>query len=124
MLANISIKLQLRAAVVFPLLALILCSMFSLLNEKKVMIEDRKMKTEHLVQSAHSLLEFYHKKELSGELTQEVAQAEAFKAIESLRYNKKEYFWINDESPKMIMHPIKKELNGKDLGEFKDPNGA
>src|SRR5262249_45942079 len=30
---------------------------------------------------------------------------------------------INDMSPKMMMHPIKPELDGKDLGEMRDPTG-
>ncbi|MDA0582569.1 cache domain-containing protein, partial [Acinetobacter baumannii] len=25
--------------------------------------------------------------------------------------------------PRMVMHPIKPELNGKELGQMKDPNG-
>ncbi len=40
-----------------------------------------------------------------------------------MRYNEKDYLWINDMTPRMIMHPIKPELNGKDLSENKDPNG-
>jgi methyl-accepting chemotaxis protein len=45
--------------------------------------------------------------------------------IGSLRYGpeNKDYFWINNMHPKMIMHPYKTQLNGKDLSENKDPNG-
>jgi len=34
------------------------------------------------------------------------------------------YFWINDFEPKMIVHPIIDNLNGKYLGDYKDPNGV
>ena len=34
------------------------------------------------------------------------------------------YFWINDFEPKMITHPIVTKLNGKYLGNYKDPNGV
>ena len=44
-------------------------------------------------------------------------------ALKSLRYEGQEYFWINDMVPKMVMHPFKPELDGKPLGEFKDPAG-
>jgi len=40
-----------------------------------------------------------------------------------LRYEKDDYFWINDMRPAMIMHPYNAELEGKDLSEYKDPNG-
>jgi len=33
------------------------------------------------------------------------------------------YFWVNDLEHKMVMHPIKPALNGKDMGNFKDPKG-
>ncbi|GIL16293.1 MAG: hypothetical protein BroJett040_00440 [Oligoflexia bacterium] len=33
------------------------------------------------------------------------------------------YVWINDMHPKMVMHPIKPDLNGKDVTENKDPDG-
>jgi len=33
--------------------------------------------------------------------------------IESTRYGKSGYFWINDFNYKMVMHPIKKNLSGK-----------
>ncbi len=45
--------------------------------------------------------------------------------VGGLRYGpeNKDYFWINDMYPKMVMHPYKPELNGKDLSGSKDPNG-
>jgi methyl-accepting chemotaxis protein len=45
--------------------------------------------------------------------------------VGALRYGpeNKDYFWINDMHPRMITHPYKPELNGKDLSSSKDPNG-
>ena len=45
--------------------------------------------------------------------------------IGALRYGpeNKDYFWINDMHPTMIMHPFKPQLDGKDLSAIKDPNG-
>ena len=34
------------------------------------------------------------------------------------------YFWINDFEPKMILHPIMNNLNGKYLGDYKDSDGV
>ena len=34
------------------------------------------------------------------------------------------YFWANDFTPTMVIHPIIPELNGKYLGNYKDPNGV
>jgi methyl-accepting chemotaxis protein len=66
------------------------------------------------------LKEFKAKSNSSNE---EQMKKEALKIIEGLRYGKSGYFWINDMQSRMIMHPIKPSLNGKDLSDFKDPNG-
>jgi len=45
--------------------------------------------------------------------------------IGEIRYGpeNKDYFWINDMHPTMIIHPFKSKLNGKDLSAIEDPNG-
>ena len=44
--------------------------------------------------------------------------------LSKLRYDQEGYFWINDLEPKMIMHPMKPELDGKNLSNIKDPDGV
>lgn len=58
-----------------------------------------------------------------GKISVEEAKSSAINAIKALRYGESDYFWINDMTPRMIMHPMKPELDGKDLSDFKDPNG-
>ena len=53
----------------------------------------------------------------------EEARQRAAAAIQALRYSGNEYIWINDMHPRMVMHPIRPELNGQDLSGNKDPNG-
>ena len=62
--------------------------------------------------------------EKDGHLSLEEKQQKAAEMIKSLRYGpeNKDYFWINDTQPSMIMHPYKPDLDGKDLSGFKDPN--
>jgi methyl-accepting chemotaxis protein len=45
----------------------------------------------------------------------EKMQKEALIAISKIRYGKNGYFWINDMDYNMVMHPIKKELTGKNF---------
>ena len=59
------------------------------------------------------------------EVAEAKLQANSAAIIENIRYGSemKDYFWINDMNPTMIMHPYKPQLNGKDLSQSKDPNG-
>ena len=62
----------------------------------------------------------------TGEYVDDVTskmQAEALKTISEMRYANNDYFWINDSSPKMIMHPVSKHLDGKDLSANVDAKG-
>ncbi len=62
----------------------------------------------------------------TGEYVENVTskmQEEALKTISEMRYANNDYFWVNDSIPKMVMHPIKSELNGKDLSNNKDAKG-
>lgn len=53
----------------------------------------------------------------------EEKKEQALKVVKNMRYAGGNYLWINDLQPAMVMHPIKPALDGKDLSEFKDPNG-
>jgi PAS domain S-box-containing protein len=91
----------------------------SLLDRKRDMIRE-------LTNSAWSILAAYERDERAGKLTRAQAQAMAISQIESLRYGKdgKDYFWLQDMYPHMIMHPYLKKLNGTDVSGFRDPRNV
>jgi len=90
---------------------------------KAYMYDSKYLKTRHLVEASWSVLDHYVRQAESGILDLEEAQEQAKEAIKNMRYESKDYFWINDTTPKMVMHPFKPQLDGKDLSESKDPNG-
>ena len=105
-------------------LVLVLSTMFALVPFiRGLIIAEKDTTVSNLVQEATSMLASYQKQVDAGTLTKEDAQKQAAERIASMRYDGTNYLWINDMTPKMIMHPIKPELNGKDLSENKDPNG-
>ncbi len=91
----------------------------SLLERKREMIRE-------LTNSAWSILVSFERDEKAGKLTRAQAQAMAISRIESLRYGHegKDYFWLQDKTPRIIMHPYRKDLNGQDVSGFKDPRGV
>jgi len=89
-------------------------------------ITDRKREMiRELTNSAWSIIETWHKAEEAGSVTKEKAQEMAIRQIQHLRYGEgfKDYFWITDYSPSMVVHPYRPELNNKDLSEFTDSRG-
>lgn len=59
----------------------------------------------------------------SSGLSEDEKRARAIELIGSMRYNETDYLWINDMDVKMVMHPMKPSLNGKDLSGLTDPSG-
>ena len=90
---------------------------------KENLLEDRKLKTKHVVETAHGILAHYRQEQSSGRLSEEDAQQEAKAAIRRLRYEGEEYFFLMDHHNRLLMHPIKPELDGKDMSASKDPKG-
>lgn len=92
--------------------------------ENAIMDRKREM-IQELTNSASSILAKYHKDELEGILSREEAQQTAISRIQYLRYGdeNKDYFWITDMHPTMIMHPYIPDLNGKDLTNYEDSHG-
>jgi methyl-accepting chemotaxis protein len=43
--------------------------------------------------------------------------------VNSTRYGSEGYFWVNDTDAVIVIHPIKRQLDGKNLYDFKDKNG-
>lgn len=75
------------------------------------------------VESSWGVIDHYSKM-VGPDMTLEQAQNHAKETIRDLRFDNGEiYFWINDTQPKMLMHPIKPSLEGKDVGNTKDTEG-
>lgn len=123
-LADLSIVHKMIGLLVLTFICLIVLQANALLRVRTSMLAEKQLKTRHLVDSAHSLLVHFHGRVAAHELTESEAQAQAIRAVRALRYDEAEYFWINDLTPRMVMHPMKPELDGKDLSGFKDPQGT
>ncbi|MCF7854780.1 MAG: DUF294 nucleotidyltransferase-like domain-containing protein [Candidatus Pacebacteria bacterium] len=78
-----------------------------------------------LTNSAWNILANLQEEVEEGILAREEAQAEAIRQVRHLHYGPamKDYFWINDMTPRMVVHPYRTDLEGKNLTVFTDPAG-
>jgi PAS domain S-box-containing protein len=92
--------------------------------ETRMMAAKREMIRE-LTEAAWSVLATCHQKEAGDRLSRSAAQASAIEQLRSMRYGpeNKDYFWINDGHPRLIMHPYRTDLEGHDITDFSDPSG-
>lgn len=89
------------------------------------MMEIKREMIKELTQTTWSILEEYAEEERMGNMTREEAQTEAIARINKIRYGdeNKDYFWITDMQTRMVVHPYRPDLNGKDVSHEVDRHG-
>jgi methyl-accepting chemotaxis protein len=85
--------------------------------------QQKQIELQHLSELALGIVKEEHAAAQKGDIAVADAQKRALARVAALRYGNNDYFWVNDMQPRMVMHPIKPEMNGNDLAAFKDPNG-
>ncbi|WP_192980792.1 methyl-accepting chemotaxis protein [Pseudomonas sp. EggHat1] len=122
-LRSLPISRRLWLILALAILTLILQGAYMLRQIHIDLYAGKSEKTEHVVQSAAGILKHFHSLESAGSLSREEAQKQAMETVRGLRYDGQEYFWINDQTPVMLMHPMNAKLEGQNLSGFKDPDG-
>ncbi|GAB6044282.1 methyl-accepting chemotaxis protein [Endothiovibrio diazotrophicus] len=123
LLDSLPLNAKLALIVGVPLTGLLLSLAVSLISLRDNLFEDRRVKTRHLVETAYTLVAHYHQRARAGEIDDAEARRQALDALRTLRYGEDEYFWVNDLEPRMVMHPIKPQLDGERLDGILDPSG-
>ena len=121
-----SFTLRFAIPIILTIALFILAIFFMLipLIEKNSMNQKREM-IQELTRSAWNILAKLENDERGGLLTREQAQKQAIDQIATLHYGleMKDYFWINDMHPRMVIHPYRSDLNGQDVTDYTDPDG-
>lgn len=127
----LKIKMNIIGIFIIIVFSLILFVMILPQLEKDKLYE-RNGKLKAVVNSQVSLMDHYERSlrtkawinNPSLPKTIEEAKIKIIKDLSRMRYDKNECFFILDGSGNMVMHPLKKELEGKNLINMKDPEGG
>ena len=122
-LRNLAIKKKLWLLTLITTIGLIAITTLALEEYHRDLMKEKLNQTQALVETAFSLIAEQYAQAKQGNFTMEEAQQRAMEDIKGLRYGESNYFWINDMDARLIMHPIKPQLNGKDMSSFADPDG-
>jgi methyl-accepting chemotaxis protein len=122
---NWSIFAKILSISVITIIPIVLILNILILPEIKQMIfEEKKNQAKNAIDITYSLILEYQDRVDRGEFDLKEGQSRAAKRISKLRYGGgKEYFWINDISHIMIIHPLRPEMVGKDASIIKDADG-
>ncbi|KAA5841655.1 methyl-accepting chemotaxis protein [Pseudomonas chlororaphis] len=122
-LRRMSISRRLWLILIVAVLMLMTLGMLMLKQIHDDLYQAKAQKTQHVVQTANGVLAYFQGLESAGSLDRATAQKQALSAIRGLRYDQSDYFWINDLTPVMVMHPTNPKLDGQNLAAIRDPDG-
>jgi len=118
-----SIKRRFQLILFAAAAGLLVLAGFWLHGERSALLSQKQEKARNLVEIPYSVVVKFHQLEANQQLSRAEAQQRALEVIRPMRYEGSNYFWINDLHPAMVMHPMKPEIEGKDLSDYHDPAG-
>lgn len=83
---------------------------------RKQMVSGVDVRNQYLTEALHGTVMGIYDEFKQGRLTEDAAKEKVRAIVRTARYdNGKQYFWINDTTGKVVMHPILPETENKDL---------
>jgi len=99
-------------------------SYVSLTALKDTLWAEKRHQIQAQVDQAISVIHYHQHLVETKQLSLSEAQKRAADIVRGLRYNKEDYFWVNDVAHTLIVHPFRLALEGQSMVDFKDKEGV
>ncbi len=116
--------------IIFPILVSVILFVITLFavvmpRMEELLMERKREMIQALTDVAWDSVKHYADLAEAGTISIDIAKQQAMSHVRDMRYGEeeKDYFWINDKQPSLIMHPYRPDLEGQDQSETVDPSG-
>ncbi|MGF6767097.1 methyl-accepting chemotaxis protein [Paraburkholderia sp. GAS33] len=121
---KLSFAQKLWLPLILSLLFLAGISIYNAYQTREMRLDERKADLQHASEVALSVVKNFGDQAAAGSIPLAEAQRTAMAAIRNMRFGRDGYFAILDSQLTILMNPAQPQLNGKNIGDFKGPNGA
>ncbi|AYM94903.1 hypothetical protein EAG14_00860 [Acidovorax sp. 1608163] len=119
------LKTKLTLALILMWLGLFLLGAWAAFHARSVVTDERQAAVNHVVDLGYSLVESYAAEVAAGRLELPAAKEQALARLSKLRFDGgKNFLFVIDSAPLMLMHPTGGNLIGTNVGDRKDPDGV
>ncbi|MEM5341840.1 methyl-accepting chemotaxis protein [Paraburkholderia azotifigens] len=122
-MSRMSLNRKLWLSLVLVWLGLLGVGLWSAVETRSTMLDERKAGMVNLVDAAQGVVNGYYALAQAGKMSEADAQREALARLATMRYGESGYLFVMDSKPVVLMHPTLPQMNGKAVGDFKDPDG-
>ena len=120
---RLTIGVRLAGLIAVFTVGLIALSGLLLWHEDQNLTARKMNELQGIVETAVGIMKDVKRQQEEFGLDTQTAQATAFDAIRAMRYGTNGYLWIHDLNQVMLMHPIKPQLEGRNLTDLQDEAG-
>ncbi|WP_426353545.1 methyl-accepting chemotaxis protein [Stenotrophomonas maltophilia] len=123
--SNLSVRRKLNLLTLLIALGVIALSVIAARMQYLDLTETRKTALKTQVELSDGILQHYHRLAGTGELSEEAAKAAALQALEVMRAENDTYYYnVYDTGYRLLMHPFRKDLVGKEMKDFRTDDGV
>ncbi|WP_313440266.1 methyl-accepting chemotaxis protein [Stenotrophomonas sp.] len=123
--SNLSVRRKLNLLTLLIAIGVIALSVVAARMQYLDLNETRKASLKTQVELTYGILDHYHGLAASGELTEEAARQAALDALARMRADNDTYYYsVYDTQYRVLMHPFRKDLIGKDMKDFRSEDGV
>ncbi len=123
-LANLSVQRKLILLTLIAAIGIITVAVVAARFQYLDVYKTRKVVLDIRVQLANSVIDHYRALEQSGQLPRAQAQQQALAALSTMHTDDNDnYFYVLDTGNRMLMHPLRKDLIGQDLKDYRTDHG-
>ncbi|WP_420474522.1 methyl-accepting chemotaxis protein [Noviherbaspirillum sp. ST9] len=120
---KLSFRTKLFAPLVICWISLWAVTLTDIYHNSQRRLDDRKMSLKSATQLGLSVVKEYADMAAAGTLPVDEAKTQAMARVKAMRFGADGYLTIISSDAKMVMHPMKPEMDGKELMDFKDAKG-
>ena len=123
---KLSFSQKLWLPLILSLVLVFVLSIVDAYQMRNVRIEERKTDLIHATQLGIATVKAFADEAAAGTISVDDAKKRALDAIRQTRYadGGTGYFTVMNHDPVILMHPFHPEMVGKNVGDYKDPNGV
>lgn len=123
MLQKLSLRKKLLVPLVLVWVCLIALVLWNAWQLRDMRLEERRTDLVHVTETVLTIIKQYDDEAKGGKMSQEEARKRSIAKIRAIRFGGDGYFTVIRPDTVVVMHPIKQELDGKPMADFKDPAG-
>ena len=120
---NISIRKKFLIISAVMLCAIIGVVTILLSSLRSTQEESSRERVQSIVEVAIGTIKDFEARTAKGEMTLDAARQAARNAVRAMRYDGDEYLFVTDLESRIEVHGGQPQIEGQNLGGFKDPNG-